>query len=167
MMNRNKLTILVLLGSLALNLLLVGGMSSRLLNRPDDASERGRQLRPLPPGIGWILRDLPEERRSDFAAFLEQSAAELNSARSEMFDAMRRANELMNSAEFDPDDLSAAFAELRDANTRYQVLSHEETVQLLSQLTESERQVATEFIQRRGPRGEARRRQLERRPARN
>jgi uncharacterized membrane protein len=147
-----------------LNLFLIGGIGNRVLSDPDVSSGRDRSARPFPPGIGWVLRDLPDERRAEFEDFLQQSATQLDPARSEMFASMRKANELMASSDFNSEELAIAFADLRESNNRYQALSHEDTVQLLSQLTEEERQTALEFVQRGGPRGMGGRRSSERRP---
>ena len=48
--------------------------------------------------------------------------------------------------------LQVDVVEVRDASMAYQALSHEQSVELLSQLTEEERKMATEFVNRRGPR---------------
>ena len=157
-MTRHNLILTALLASIALNLFFIGGIGYRIVNRPDIVPERIRSARPFPPGIGWVLRDLPEERRAEFEDFLEEGAAQLNPARREMFEAQRQVNALLVGEEFDSGQVSAAFARLREASNRYQELSHEETVQLLDQLSEAERQTAVEFIQRGGPRGRGDRR---------
>ena len=48
--------------------------------------------------------------------------------------------------------INQAFTELRDVNLRYQALSHEQSIALLNALTTQERQMALEFLNRRGPR---------------
>ena len=69
-----------------------------------------------------------------------------------MFAAQRLVNELMSAQDFDATALNNAFADLRDANLRYQALSHEQTSLILNELSEQERQAAMEFVARRGPR---------------
>lgn len=146
-MNRNKLLLLGLLASIAINLAFVGGISFRFSNLQSEFSGR-----PLPPNVGWIVRDLSEERRTELSQLLQQSFEVTRPIRAEMLNAQRLVNELMAAQSFDSDALEQAFADLRDANLRYQALSHQQTGMILSELSEQERQTAMEFVQRRGPR---------------
>lgn len=146
-MNRNKLILLGLLVSIAINLVFVGGIAFRFSNFQSEFGGR-----PLPPNIGWIVRDLSEERRSELSALLRQGFEETRPVRTEMLNAQRLVNELMAAQSFDGAALDQAFADLRAANLRYQALSHEQTGMILNELSEQERQTAMEFVQRRGPR---------------
>ena len=146
-MSRNKLILIALLASIAINLVFVGGIGYRT------SSVRESLPRPFPPNIGWVVRDLSEERRAELEPLLEQSYQEIRPMRREMFEAQRRVNELMASTDFGSAALEQAFTELRTVNDRYQTLSHQQTISLLGELTEAERQMAQEFVQRRGPRG--------------
>ena len=146
-MNRQKLLSVALLVSIAANLFLIGGITYRVLSfreMPD--------ARPLPPNVGWLVRDLSEERRAELAPILRETGEQIRPTRREMFRAMSRVNQLMAANEFDSSALAEAFAELRSANDRYQTLSHQQTVSILAQLTDAERQAAREFVRRRGPR---------------
>ncbi len=146
-MTKNKFMILGLLVSLAINLFFIGGIAYRF------SSFRTEQTgRPLPPNVGWIVRDLDEQRRGELDPILRQSFEEIGPIRQEMMNAQRQVNELMSAQPFDSNALSQAFSALRDANIRYQELSHEQTSQILGELSEQERQTALEFVQRRGPR---------------
>jgi uncharacterized membrane protein len=145
-MSRSKLIIVALLVSVAINLVFVGGISYRASSIQDFGP------RPFPPNVGWVVRDLSEERRSELDPILRQSYDEIRPIRGEMFQAQRRVNELMASASFDAEALDQAFAELRDAGERYQTLSHQQTIAIFNELTEEERQMAQQFVQRRGPR---------------
>ena len=147
-MNKSNLILAALIVSLAINLVFIGGISYRA------SSFRDSPLRPFPPNIGWVVRDLSEERQAELAPILDSSNEEIRPMRGEMFQAMRRVNELMRADEFDAEELRGAFQELRDANNRYQQLSHEQSISLLSELTDEERRTAQEFSQRRGPRGD-------------
>ncbi|PCJ22468.1 MAG: hypothetical protein COA96_14400 [SAR86 cluster bacterium] len=146
-MNKNNFVILGLLISIAINLFFVGGIAYRFSN-----FKTGFMGRPLPPNVGWIVRDLSEERRTQLSPLLQQSFDATRSIRGEMFTTQRRVNELMSAQPFDGAALNQAFTELRDANLRYQSLSHEQTSLILNELSEEERQTALEFIERRGPR---------------
>lgn len=137
---------LALVASLALNLFFVGGIAYRV-NRSDEFSAR-----PLPPNVNWMVRDLSEERRAELQPLLERSADEIRPIRRQLFDAQRRVNELMANPDYAAATLEQAFVALREANLRYQEMSHQHSVAMLNELTEAERQVAVEFINRRGPR---------------
>ena len=145
-MSRNRLIISGLVISVAINLVLIGGIGYRA------SSIRDFSPRPFPPNVGWVVRDLSEERRSELEPMLRESYDEIRPMRGEMFAAQSRINELMASQSFDAEALNQAFAELRDVSERYQALSHQQTISILNELSEEERQMAMEFVQRRGPR---------------
>ena len=146
-MIKNKLLLLGLLLSLSINLFFVGGIAYRVSSFQEQLTGR-----PLPPNVGWIVRDLDEARRSELEPQLRSSFEEISPIRREMMNAQRQVNELMSAQPFDADALSEAFTTLRDANIRYQALAHEQTSEILGQLSEEERLAALEFVQRRGPR---------------
>ncbi len=147
-MNRGKLILVILIISLAINLVFIGGISYRI------SAFRDAPLRPFPPNIGWAVRDLSEERQTELAPILDASNEEMLPIRAEMFQTTRLVYELMRSDDFKAEELRAAFLELRNASNRYQELSHEQSIALFSELTDEERRVAQEFTQRRGPRGD-------------
>ncbi|GJM13534.1 MAG: hypothetical protein DHS20C12_19370 [Pseudohongiella sp.] len=146
-MTKNKLLLLGLLISISINLFFVGGIAYRVTNLSDEQSGR-----PLPPNVGWIVRDLEENRRSELEPQLRASFEAIAPIRREMMSAQRNVNELMSAQPFDANALTAAFTTLREANIRYQLLSHQQTSEILALLSEEERQAAMEFVQRRGPR---------------
>lgn len=145
-MNKSKLLIFVLLISVSINLFLIGGITYRMSRGADFGP------RPLPPNVSWIVRDLSEARQAELAPFLEGNREASNSLRRQMFEAQRRINSLMASANFDDAELNQAFSVLREASSQYQTLSHQQTVDILNLLSAEERAAAQEFVQRRGPR---------------
>jgi len=144
---RNKLTLLVLLFSVGINLFLVGGIFYRVTLHPEFGP------RPMPRNVSWIVRDLTEIRQQELMPLLERNRQESESLRRDMFIAQRQVNDLMARSNFDSDELNSAFTALRNASADYQKISHQQTVDILSRLTEAERKLAQEFLQRRGPRG--------------
>lgn len=146
-MTKNKILLLGLLVSIAINLFFVGGIAYRVANFQGEPSGR-----PLPPNVGWVVRDLEESRRSELEPQLRASFEEIAPIRREMMDTQRQVNELMSAQPFDGNALNAAFAKLRETNIRYQALSHDQTSEILGLLSKEERQAALEFVQRRGPR---------------
>ena len=146
-MTKKRILLIVLLFSISINLFFVGGIAYRVANF--DGERFGR---PLPPNVGWVVRDLEESRRSELEPQLRESFEQINPIRREMMNAQRRVNELMSAQPFDANALNSAFTALREANMRYQALSHDQTSEILGLLSEEERQAALEFVQRRGPR---------------
>lgn len=144
-MNKRNLFVILLIASLALNLLLIGGIGWRMAN----AREFVQSL--VPPTTGWIVRDLAEERRNVLQPMVREGFESVRPARIEMFRAQRRVNELIGDENFDREALVEAFAQLRELSMDYQTLSHEQTVEILEHLTPAERQAATEFVRRGGP----------------
>lgn len=146
-MIKRNLLILILLVSVGVNILLLGGIAVRLSHSQDF-----REARPLPPNIGWIVRDLSEERRAELFEIMRPSAEQVMPLRRAMFEAQRRVNDLMAAADYDEAALTVALSELREASAAYTSFSHQQTIRMLGQLTEEERQAAMEFVERRGPR---------------
>lgn len=143
-MNKRNLLLILLLASLALNLLLIGGIGWRMANARD-------YVQPLvPPSTGWILRDLSEGRRAELQPAAREGFESVRPARIEMLRAQRLVNELIGGDSFDQEALEDAFAQLRELSMDYQALSHERTTELLELLTPEERQAATEFVRRGG-----------------
>lgn len=146
-MTNNKFLLLGLLLSISINLFFVGGITYRVANFDGERSGR-----PLPPNVGWVVRDLEASRRGELEPQLRQSFEAIDPIRREMMSTQRQVNELMSAQPFDANALNAAFASLREASIRYQALSHQQTSEILGLLSEEERQAALEFVQRRGPR---------------
>lgn len=146
MIRRNVLMMALLL-SLGFNLFLLGAIGSRMGSVSDF-----RDARPLPPNLSWIIRDLDEDRQQELTSVIEPLATEIIPLRLAMIEAQREVNRLMAWSEFDNDAISTAFADLRAASEAYGARSHEQTIAILGELTEAERQAATNFVRRRGPR---------------
>lgn len=146
-MIKRNLLILGLVVSVGINLFLLGAIGMRL-----NAMQEIANARPFPPNIGWIVRDLSAERQAELADVLQPMGDEIFPLRRAMFAAQRRVNELMAASEYDEQALQEAFSELRSASEAYTALSHQQTLTVLGHLSEAERQVAMEFVQRRGPR---------------
>lgn len=146
-MTRRNLLLIVLLISVGANLFFVGGISYRMLsiNQATDG-------RPLPPNLGWLVRDLSEERRSELEEVLRAGAREVRPLREEILSAQRSVNGLMSAEPFDANALQNAFAELRVASERYQAATQSQTVAILEQLTDEERLAAQQFVRQRSPR---------------
>jgi len=83
---------------------------------------------------------------------MDKNRSDANIIRRQMFQAQRRVNEQIISPDYNTDVLKQAFTELRSIGLQYQELSHQQMLTILSELTTTERAIAREFMQRRGPR---------------
>lgn len=146
-MTRRHLLLGLLVISVAVNLFFVGAIGFRMMR----VSEF-REARPLPPNLGWIVRDLSEERRQQLIPNLREGATDILPLRRDIFAAQRQVNELIAAPDFDSDALDSAFARLRAASDRYQQATQQQTVDILNELTVEERQSVLDFVRRRGPR---------------
>ncbi len=144
-MNKRNLLAIALLASLALNLLLLGGIGWRMADRRDYTQSL------LPPNTGWLLRDLSAERRAELEPAARERYQAVWPARREMRRAQRRVRQLISAEAFDREALAAEFARLRELNAAYQALSHGQMLETLERLTPEERLAATEFVRRGGP----------------
>jgi uncharacterized membrane protein len=143
--NKSNALLLWLLGSVGLNLFLIGAISARVINRPP-------QEVLAPPSVGWIMRELEPEARRALQPELREYGESLRPLRGDMFRAQREVNRLMAQDPLDRDAIRAAFRELRQANMAYQELSHEQIATLFSRLTAEQRQRALRFMgNRRNP----------------
>ncbi len=75
-MTKNKLFLFGLLVSMSINLFFVGGIAYRVMNFQDERSGR-----PLPPNVGWIVRDLDPERRTELEPQLQASFEQIGPIR--------------------------------------------------------------------------------------
>ena len=150
-MRKIHLIILGLVVSVAVNLFFVGGIAMQMRGQNEP------EFRPFPPNIAWVVRDLSEQRQAELTPILETNSEAIRPLRVAMFETQGRVNQLMSGQPLDADALTQAFAELRAANVRYQEVSHQQSVSLMAELSESEREQALQFLNRRGPRDGVRR----------
>jgi len=140
MSGRQRLLIILLVCSLAINLLLVGGIVGRMMAGPPP--------RPLPDHLGGIVRLLDEERRAELREGLVQHWRNARPIRQEMRAAQRDVAAAIGAREFDPDSARRALDNLRAASLEYQQASHAKLVNVLSRLTPEERERVVQFLNR-------------------
>jgi uncharacterized membrane protein len=146
----------VLLGSLMVNLFLVGGvLGDRFAPEPapppllmterplaENAAGSGASADPAPASrsrLAGQMRDViaqlpPEERRAVNSAFA-QRRQQLRAERDGVLAARARARELMGAEPFDAAALAAALAELRAATTTLQTTNHRVLLETAPNLT--------------------------------
>ena len=146
----DKRIVYLLFVSLAMNLVFIGGLGFRAMSFVE------RNHRPIPSNVGWAIRGLSAERSNQLMSSLNILTNNQNlsiaAARINMIKAQRDANEVMRSPNFQEDTLRDALSDLRTSNMQYQELSHEQMTLLFSKMTDQEREAASDFLNRVGPR---------------
>lgn len=142
--NKRHALLWALAASLALNLFFVGAIGARMLERRDRPS--------TPPTLVWILRDLEPRVQEALRPQLQQYGESLRPVRGQMFRAQREVNRLLVQDPLDEEAVLAAFEELRQISVRYQQMSHEQTLAVVSQLAPELRSRVFRFMSgRRNP----------------
>lgn len=143
--NRRRLMTWVLVLSLGINLLIAGGITTRILSRPDG--------RPIPPNLSWIMYSLDDEAAEEkIRPQMEEFGKIMWPLRGAMFRAQRHVNELMIEEPMDRTAIAAAFDELRQASLEYQETTHQQTIAIFAMLTPAQREQAMSFMtNRRNP----------------
>ena len=140
MISRARITTVVLVISLALNLLIIGGITARIMNR---------EARPLPPNLAWIMENLGEETKAELLPRMEAFWDSSRPLRRAVFRAQRQVNELVVQEPMDREAIAAAFEQLRQASMEYQKVSHAQATELFALLTPEQRVMALKFMQNR------------------
>ena len=141
---RRRLLIISLVCSLAINLLLVGGIIGRLAFGPPPP--------PMPMHLGWLVRSLDKDTREKLRPELLEHARKVRPLRHEMRNAQEQFEAAMASPTLDEKRLDASLTQLRDASDAYQQSMHEEMVSILKRMNPEERKRVVEFLQHRGDR---------------
>jgi uncharacterized membrane protein len=141
---RRRIMTVVLVLSLGLNLLIIGGITARILIAPEGRSH--------PPNLTWILDDLDEETRAMLRPRIEEYRDAMWPMRVAIFRAQREVNDLLTQEPLDSDALVSAFSRLREAGIAYQETTHEQTIALFAQLSQQQREDVMSFMrERRNP----------------
>ena len=128
---RSRLFNIILVCSLAINLLLVGGIIGRIVFGP-----------PRPPmlnHLGWVVRTLDKNTRDELRPELEAHARKMMPLRRQMRSAQKEFESVLTQPTLDENRLDAALAQLRSASDTYQQSMHEEMVVILKKMTYEER----------------------------
>lgn len=150
---KNRLFNIILVCSLAINLLLVGGIIGRLAFRPHRP--------PMFDHLGWVVRDLDPTTRKALRPQLRAHARKVLPLRSEIRAAQKQFENVLLQPKLNARQLDAALGKLRQASDAYQQSMHEEMVVILKRMNLRERQRFVYFLRHRpdmrhGPRHMAR-----------
>ncbi|MFT7218945.1 MAG: putative membrane protein [Candidatus Azotimanducaceae bacterium] len=138
-MNNSKWLKLVLIISLALNLLIAGVVIGRVM---DGGGPPGMHLR-------WAISELDAPAREKLGASMRDHFKETRPLRKTLRQAQRRLSDAVSLEPFDHGASADAFAEVRAASQALQISIHKKMLENLSQLGTKERQqVFQAFIRR-------------------
>ena len=138
---KNRVVIMLLICSLALNLLFIGGLIGR--------SIFGGPPGHLPNHMGWMLRNLSDEKRKELRPQLKERSGSLRTVRQEMRDARQRLSSAIMEEPLDEKALNLALKDLRSASNKFQVVTHENMSTILKEMSLEDREKALKFLSRR------------------
>ena len=138
---KNRVVIILLICSLALNLLFIGGLIGR--------SVFGGPPGHLPNHMGWMLRNLSDEKRKQLRPQLKERSGSLRTVRQEMRDARQRLSSAIMEEPLDEKALNLALKDLRSASNKFQVVTHENMSKILKEMKLEDREKALKFLSRR------------------
>ena len=138
---KNRVVIMLLICSLALNLLFIGGLIGR--------SVFGGPPGHLPNHMGWMLRNLSDEKRKELRPQLKERSGSLRTVRQEMRDARQRLSSAIMEEPLDEKALNLALKDLRSASNKFQVVTHENMSTILKEMKLEDREKALKFLSRR------------------
>lgn len=145
--NRRRVFNVVLVISLALNLLVFGGIAARMMWSPEG--------RPIPPNLFWVLERLDDEAQARLRPTMQAFSDEMRPIRYTLFQAQQGVNELLTEDPLNSEAIAAAFEKLRNAGLEYQDIAHRQTLAIFGELSPEQRVEAMRFIQERSrPPGE-------------
>ena len=138
---KNRVVIILLICSLALNLLFIGGLIGR--------SIFGGPPGHLPNHMGWMLRNLSDEKRKELRPQLKERSGSLRTVRQEMRDARQRLSSAIMEEPLDEKALNLALKDLRSASNKFQIVTHENMSTILKEMKLEDREKALKFLSRR------------------
>ena len=138
---KNRVVIILLICSLALNLLFIGGLIGR--------SVFGGPPGHLPNHMGWMLRNLSDEKRKELRPQLKERSGSLRTVRQEMRQARQRLSAAIREEPLDERALQLALKDLRSASNKFQVVTHENMSTILKEMSLEDREKALKFLSRR------------------
>ena len=121
---------LLLIGSLAINLMLAGALSAKWLQKH----------RPEPP-MAWSARDLPPATRQKLQPVFEEAKTTVAPLRRSLREQERDLREVLRREHVDPDALESALEALQETSLAYQREMHRLALEVLPTLTPRERRM--------------------------
>ena len=142
-MTKAKLLNIVLVCSVALNLLIAGAIVGQIAFGPHAG----------PPPLAWMMKDLDEETRNRLHTNFEHRRSIVAPLRKEIRAAREEFKALIIDEELDEEATHAALNRLQRASTEYTSTLHEQMVSMLKDLKPEQRLRVSRFLMRPHPRG--------------
>ncbi len=130
---RSRWIAILLVCSLAVNLLLLGALLGRFFR---ERAYPGT----FPPHIGWILRGLPEEERQNIRPVLREHQRRAELVLRALISAQEEASKQLRSEELVEHDLQDALAALRAASNASQQAMHDALAEVMQRLEPGQRE---------------------------
>ena len=121
---------LLLIGSLAINLMVAGALSAKWLQKHQ----------PEPP-MAWSARDLPPATRQKLQPVFEEAKTTVAPLRRSLREQVRDLREVLRREDVDPDALESALEALQETSQAYQREMHRLALEVLPTLSPRERRM--------------------------
>ena len=141
---KSRLFNVILVCSLAINLLFVGGLVGRILMHP------GPMPGPMPDHFGWMIRQLDNNKREELGPEFEARARRVVPLRREIREAQREFEAALLEPEMDVARIDAALNHLRSSSEAFQQEMHEQMLAIIKRLNPEERARVVKFLRHRG-----------------
>jgi len=126
-MSRTALFKVVLILSIALNLVFVGAIAGHFLARP------------APPHFGWMVREMDQQTREQIEPVLRERRVKSRELRNKLRTAQRHFHQLINEPELDREKVATALAQLRVSSGNFQKALHTDMLDILETLEPEQR----------------------------
>jgi uncharacterized membrane protein len=138
----------LLVGSLALNFLFVGGLTALWLKGPPGPGHWGGPSQTA-FGLMRFSRDLPPDRRDAVRQHLRQARQDFKLARAELRAARQKAAEVLGSPAYSPEQLQMALQAIAAAENRMREVGTNAIMKAIGELTPDDRKKLAEAWNRR------------------
>ena len=140
---RTRILTSLLVVSLAINLLIVGGLIGFRLQDQGPG-------RPMPSHLRWLVHNLDDDAKRQILPLMKTYAEESAPLRRKLRNAREAFIDSMTQEPLNDTKIETAISELQQTTTELQTNMHRQMIDIMKQLDPSDRQRALKFLQRRG-----------------
>ncbi len=141
---QGRTLIIALICSVAVNLLVVGGIVGHFVSGPGS--------RPFPSHLGWMVSDLDEDTRKNLRPILREYAEHARPLRREMARAQKEFEAALTKEPLDDEEVQRALEKLQQVSSANQSNLHLQMISIMRGLKPEERVRALRYMHRREPR---------------
>jgi uncharacterized membrane protein len=138
---RRRTLVIVLICSIAINLLLIGGLVGHFATTPPG--------RPFPSHLGWIVRELDDDTRQKLWPLLKQNAEEARPLRRDLGLAQREFEKALQADPFDEEQVLLALDKLQKTARENQTRLHLQMIGVMKEMNPQDRAKALRFLHKR------------------